>query len=389
MATYKGVFYFDDMITAFYNLRSEALQELNSTIRGDWLAELGLSAEDVVTFDDFYDVLMRFKTEIEGCTYPWAMLNSIELGAGSYTLNAFDTLPSVAAGRLPSVFQIDGKVQFANTTANDLELMTMLNKFYTSGLIYPDWQSATGNDYYHAAADTGEVGYIVNNASGCNDYNNTSVDPDADWVPLKKILRHEGQVIHVCSRLSRRSYGSCTISTSCENIPLAITWCDYRYSDSGAFLYNYGVEGVTWTRDENGNVRLTDFVLNNPDGIGMDWIFITYTLNQLSECGLEDNARKFQYDGGEKFWAMNEYWNDFEHDDIYEWPAGLNLSTEQSDEANLYANDISTYIAENYLMFVDGTKPLSEWDSYVSDAMSVGLTQVKEIYQKVLDDYLG
>jgi putative aldouronate transport system substrate-binding protein len=267
--------------------------------------------------------------------------------------------------------------------------MTMLNKFYTSGLIYPDWQSATGNSYYHGPADKGEVGYIVNNASGCNDYNNTSNDPNADWVPVKKLLRYEGQVIHVGSRLSRKSYGSDTISTSCENIPLAITWCDNRYSDSGAFLYNYGVEGLTWARDENGNVRLTDFVLKDPYSIGMDGIMIVYTLNQLSECGLEDVTRKYQYDGGEKFMAMNEYWNDFEHDDIYEWPAGLNLSTQQSDEANLYANDINTYISENYLMFVDGSKPFSEWDPYVSGVMGIGLAQVKEIYQKVLDDYLG
>jgi hypothetical protein len=67
----------------------------------------------------------------------------------------------------------------------------------------------------------------------------------------------------------------------------------------------------------------------------------------------------------------------------------LNLSTEQSEEVNLYAADINTYITENYLMFVDGSKPLGEWDSYVNGLMGVGLARVEEIYQKALDDYQG
>ena len=81
---------------------------MNGQIRGDWLEQLGLTTDDIVTFDDFYDVLTRFKTEIDSCNFPWAMLNVIDM-SGNYTLNAFDTLPYVSPYGIGPVFAVDGR----------------------------------------------------------------------------------------------------------------------------------------------------------------------------------------------------------------------------------------------------------------------------------------
>ena len=39
-------------------------------------------------------------------------------------------------------------------------------------------------------------------------------------------------------------------------------------------------------------------------------------------------------------------------------------------------------------MFLDGTKPFSEWDSYISTLHSIGLDEVTAIYQAAYEDYL-
>ena len=387
-ATCKGVFYYDDLIYGFFALQTKAQIQLSSMIRADWLDELGIDINSIVTWDDLFDVFCRFQSEIDTCDTPWGMLNVIDQ-SGNYTLNAFDTMPYVKADILPGVYQINGEVQFANTGDNDRQLMEMLNKFWNQGLIYKDWAGMETNSDYVTAISNGNVGYMVTNPSGAIEYKSYIGDPDCYWQPLRKLVRTPGQTIHVGEQRSRVTYGHTVVSTKCENIPLAVSWCDWRYSDAGSFFVSYGVEGETWEYNDQGEIRLTDFVLHNPDGVGMDWVMIVHTLDQLAEHGLEDVARKYAYDGGEEMLAMYDVWEDFSYDGAYEWPAGLNLDDDQTERVSIYSNDVCTYVAENYTAFLDGSKSLTEWDSYVEGVNAIGLDAIRAVYQEAYDAYVA
>ena len=52
-------------------------------------------------------------------------------------------------------------------------------------------------------------------------------------------------------------------------------------------------------------------------------------------------------------------------------------------------SDLSTYYEENYVAFVDGTKPMSEWDSYINDLNTFGYERIQEIYQGAYDRYMS
>jgi hypothetical protein len=119
----------------------------------------------------------------------------------------------------------------------------------------------------------------------------------------------------------------------------------------------------------------------------MDWVMIVYTLNQLTEGGMEDISRKYAYEGAEDLAKMNDYWMDFSYDGAYEWPADLKLSDEQQNEVAALSSDTATYMAENYIGFIDGSVALSTWDSYVSSAMKAGAERIIAIYQEALDAY--
>jgi putative aldouronate transport system substrate-binding protein len=386
-ATYAGVFYDEKTVPAFYALGTEAVIQLGSTIRADWLDELGINRDDIVTFDDLMSVLKQFKVAYNS-PGPWGMLNVVDM-QGSYTLNGFDTLPYLSAEKLSPVYQINGKVELANASANDKALLDYLHSCYTEGLIHPDWQSKATNGDYKVNRTNNEIGYVATNPTGTAEYASENDDPDCYWLPLHKLLQTPGQTIHVGANISRKSYGSTSISTDCENIPLAVTWCDWRYSKAGSFLYSYGVEGVTWNYDAEGNVKLTEFVTNNPAGVGMDWVMIVYTLNQLTEGGLEDVNRKYAREGAEELAKMNAYWSDFMYDGAYEWPAALKLSDEQQTEVSNLSGDVATYMAENYIGFIDGSVSLDTWNSYLENTRAAGAERILEIYQEALDDYLA
>ncbi len=385
--TYNTVFYKDELVYGFMGLQDKSQVSLSGFIRADWLDDLGWTTDDIVTWDDMYEVFTLMKSTFETCAEPWAMLQYIEM-AGSYTLNAFDTLAYVSAEAIPSVFQIDGKVQFANYNQSDFELMTMLNKFWNADLINKNWAGCTTNKDF-VGIHEGKFAYFANSATGPYEIYDTTGDPDAYWLPLQKTLRYEGQVLHVGEARSRAAYGHSTVSTSCENIPLAVSWCDWRYSDSGSFFISYGQEGEIWNYNEEGQIRFTEFTTNNPSGVGYEWVLIVHTLNQLTEHGLEITTRKFAQEGGEGIAACYDVWSDFEYDGAYDWPAGLNLDEDQTEEAAQYSNDVSTYVAENYLAFLDNSKPLTDWDAYVQGVKDIGMDELVVIYQEALDAFLA
>jgi len=52
-------------------------------------------------------------------------------------------------------------------------------------------------------------------------------------------------------------------------------------------------------------------------------------------------------------------------------------------------SDINTFFAENYTTFIDGSRPLSDWDNFQRDLMNTGLDRVIEIYQEAYDAYMA
>ena len=51
--------------------------------------------------------------------------------------------------------------------------------------------------------------------------------------------------------------------------------------------------------------------------------------------------------------------------------------------------DLTTYFTENYVSFLTGVKPLSEWDSFISDCKTFGLDKILAIYQAEYDKYMA
>jgi hypothetical protein len=148
-------------------------------------------------------------------------------------------------------------------------------------------------------------------------------------------------------------------------------------------MASMGPQGLLWDRDENGEVIATDFALNNPDGLAIGWAMMLYGFNALAEHGMVDRLRRYLTPDAKVGEAITKYWSEYDYDGAYRWPAAAKLTTEQANEADAYTADIATYISENYLSFIDGSKPLSEWDGYVETLRSIGMDEVIAIYQQL------
>ncbi len=67
----------------------------------------------------------------------------------------------------------------------------------------------------------------------------------------------------------------------------------------------------------------------------------------------------------------------------------MTFENEERDETTAIFADLNTYFTENYSAFIDGAKPMSEWDSYIQGLYDFGYERIREIYQAAYDRYVA
>ncbi|MDD6188504.1 MAG: hypothetical protein PUB32_02855 [Clostridiales bacterium] len=358
-----------------YMLRQDIMDDLN----------LGAAA-DVKTFDQWHDVLTAFKNN--GVQWPLAIYQTLELTAG-YSFSGYNTAALVSPYGMPAAKVIDGEVQYTLTTEDDKDLATMISTWYAEGLIDPNYASYADNTQMSNPITTGELGCVIFTPSEVASWESTSTDPDTKWMPTPRIKKTENQILQYGQKKSNFHIGSACVSATCENIPLVCTWLDWKWSPEGAEIDNWGIEGLIYNVDENGEKQLSDFVLNNPNGLGTAWVMVLYTNDGLRQPCLNMHKKMYAYPGGEIFLQMFDTWEVKDYGGEYDFPTGVSYTDEQNEELKLYSSDIVTYISENYFAFIDGSKPLSDWDSYVANLYSLGLDKCLAVVQEAYEAYIA
>lgn len=362
---------------AVYELRqSKQGPWLGLWIRQDWLDDLGL--ETPVTFDDYHEVLTAFKNE-KGATAPLILNFSGsdgEFGTMSGGLNVLNS------------WQLDetGKVNFGPYMDAWKEYVTIMHQWYTEGLIDPDFMATDERTADMAKVVTGASGVFAALYTMPSVYEAASEDPNMNLAPVNPPVMNEGDEGHIRLRDSYTS-GNTAISADSENWEVALRWLDYLYTEEGALLANYGVEGDTFEFDENGEPVFTDKILNNENGWTMTQTVASYLCPSAGIANWSDWTRELA-GVPEKDQACYDVWSEFSDD--WRLPSSVTLTQEESTErAALYA-DISTIVKEQTAQFISGALDIeSNWDAYISALEASGMERAIEITQAAYDRYLA
>ncbi len=173
-----------------------------------------------------------------------------------------------------------------------------------------------------------------------------------------------------------------------ENFEYKFKFIDYIYgSDEGAIAQAMGIEGVSfeWINDEP---VFTDYVVNNPDGLGvnaalrslgamgtMPWTRSLYGMSRFNPLGTI-SANEIQKEAAARY-----------QDYIYiGFPVTMLMTEEQDSELARYLPDIETYVEEFCAKAITTDMNIaSEFDKFVSDLESFGLSKCIEVRQKQYD----
>jgi putative aldouronate transport system substrate-binding protein len=353
-------------------------------IRQDWLDALGLDTP--VTYDDYHDVLTAFKTEYDCASPLFLACNGVPVGdylIAGYGVAGFSNANTT---QVP-FYQVDGTVGYGPIEDGYYEYLTMIKQWYDEGLIDKDF--ATSGDFMFPSDDliaNDDVGIFYSFVARISSFSLVNEDPDLNIQPLADAVQEEGDVNHL-RHINSLTAGSIGISTQCEYPEIAAQYLDAWFTDEGYMMANYGIEDLTYTVDEDGNVAFTDVILDNSDGLSFEMCLYKY-------C---------QYNGGIYFnnWerqvlaytdaqmASIEIWNTSDYD--YGFSSDITMTAEETENFNAAYSDIKTYVAETTLKFILGSIPLDEshWNEYVETVKSMGIDTCIAIKQDSVTRYLN
>ncbi|MCR5558297.1 MAG: extracellular solute-binding protein [Butyrivibrio sp.] len=342
-------------------------------VRQDWLDECGLSTPE--TFDDWENMLRTFKDKYGASaalsTVPTFLWN-LGYGMGVYNITDF--------------YQENGKVKQAllDEPEKTRKFLTTLNSWYKEGLLDPDFASETnfwGNSVLIANDNTGVTCTMYTIPSAL--FLPSMSDSDASFSAIKYPVENKGDELKA-GYVVPDTNAAWVISADCKNPELILKWIDYMYTEEGALFGNYGKEGETFNMVD-GKPVYTDVISNNADGLSYDEAMRIYTYEPSWPGIYYDWERELQFVSEDDF-KMCYVWNDFDHEATY-YPSYASLNLEETAEYSDIFSDLSTYIQENLLSFVTGSKSLDEYDQFIETVKSMNLERVVELKQSALDRF--
>lgn len=357
-------------------------------IRQDWLDTLGL--EMPATADDWYNVLTAFKNDDpNGNGKADEIPISPTFGVGD--LYRFgEAFGLYRAGNAETRWGLDdeGKVFFKDTDPRFKETLQFLNKLYSEGLIDPEFATASYSKTTEKI-NRDLIGALASDwASNMSTYNanlrNGGVE-NANWVPVRPLENPDGETLLV-NRWS--VWKTMAISVDCENPELAMKWIDFHtLSMQGIDLQMFGIEGLSYTVDENGQKTLTEMATNNPDGISaQEYLRSLGGWGQLSHPQTKE--------GYEVLWADQPdtlaFASTFSADEIVApFPGTLPFTEDETDVRSEVETTIFTYCGEMAVKFIEGKESFDNWDEYVSTVESYGMDRLLEVYQSAYERFTG
>lgn len=362
------------------SMQTESTSTFGPIIRKDWLDDLGLEIPE--TYDELYEVLKAFK-EKKGADAAMT-LNYAATGINNGLVAGYGIYGLVAdAAMSEPYYQVDDTVMYGPIQPEFKEYLTMINKWYEEGLIWQDFMSY--QDFQNPPTDiilAGRTGFFYGEVTFIATLQNASNEEGFELVAMPDLVKEKGGTIPFEAEITYTAATPWSISTQCEYPELAMQWCNYMYTDEGALLCNYGIEGESFEFDENGVPVFTDLVLNNPDMSTTVALFM-YCLDRgpfyRDETREQSGYTQAQKDAS-GIWTSNL---------SVGRAMGGALNTEESDKVNQFYGDIKTYIQQSVLEFVTGTRSLDEFDAYVDHIESMGIDEVTACWQDAYQRYLN
>ena len=255
-AQYRRDLSTDDGMMLYVNtVQTENYTMNGNVIRQDWLDALQLSMPE--TMDELEQVLLAFQSE-------YGVSNALLVNQGNYgsiLSQGFNTRGVPERG--DSYYVENGQVKCGLTDENLKDYVTTMHRFYEEGLFDSDFVSRSSNPKDTNVIQmiaTGETGVFNTSIGIWTTITEASTDPDMKLAAMPVVMEQAGDVTHFYDQYQIGS-GSVSLFYNCNEPEIACQWLDWFYTEAGSLAMCYGIEGESYTINDQGKPQWNEVQL--------------------------------------------------------------------------------------------------------------------------------
>ncbi|RCK69106.1 extracellular solute-binding protein [Desertihabitans brevis] len=358
-------------------LHENPWQDYTVAIRTDVMEDLGL--ETPQTWEDFRDVLRAIKAEHPD-GYPMSDRFS-ETDPGGNLLNIVSMTYGTHAGWGYQNAQWDADQNAYVTTGTSpeyKEFVTFMHSLVEEGLLDPE--SFTQDDDTAISKFVSGKSYAIssNAQSLVNDYRGPLQD-NVEGATVAKLPLPAGPAGNVISSGSKIENGIMISAAAAErdDFVAMMQFIDWLwYSPEGLELTKWGVEGVTYTKQGEGEYTLAedvDYVGLNPGApkhLQKDFGFAGGNFayggsTALLQSTFSEEELAFQAEMLKK--------------DLLPLEPPYPFTDVEREQATLVETPLEDFVTQQTLQFILGQRDLAEWDAYVAEVEAKGAGQYLQL----------
>lgn len=365
---HKEIYTEDECLLAFYQVWPDGNSTANRVIvNQQWWAEY--SDQDYpVTLDDYDAFFAHIKQ-----TYPNVIPFCYEMTSIKW-MGAFNLLDGWIVR--------DGEVVNSYATQEYWDYLELMNKWYEAGYINPDFATME-NTEIRKLFSTGQTATIVATVDlARSDAENSEMKPLMCPNPRQSV----DSVLHTSEKQNFCGGNAACVYSECKYIEEAIMFLNYGYTEDGFYVYNYGVEGMTYNMVD-GEPVYTDLVLNNPD-IPLNAAIFYWRIHVAPKwCANGVKTNPAILGDPEGLRLRLQFTDDANLQTDYRLSPAVMLTTEENARRAEIMTDVNTYIEEMRIKFITGAEPLSNYDAYLTQLDAYDYQEAESITQAAYDRY--
>jgi len=347
-------------------------------IRKDWLDKLGL--QPPTTIEEWEHMLIAFRDEDPNGN---GIQDEIPL---MYNKDTFFISYAFAGafGITTEFYHENGTVKYGPYEPQFKEYLALLNKWYTEGLIDKDYLT-TDTNVMDAKVRNNQVGAFNGwVASSIGKYSVMMKDKHPEFELMGVVFPKLGSKDQVIAKKQNKYEGfGAAISANAPNPEKIVAWLDYGYSQEGHILFNFGIEGESYTM-VNDKPVFTDLILRNPDHLPVSQALAKYT-RMGSAAPFEYSAEGYsQYNALPEQIEAKENWLKADHNQLL---PNLSLRLEEQMQEAAIMKDLLRYQDEMLNKFIMGIEPLDKFEEYIHTLQKLGIEEEIQIKQAAFDRF--
>lgn len=339
-------------------------------VRKDWLDELGIGVPE--TISEWETMLRLFKNE-KNASAPLCIQTSCQGFMGAF-------------GVIDDFYRDDYTIKYGRIEPGYKEYLTLMNKWYDEGLLTADYGNINPQSIERLVC-TNQAGAIAAYAgSGMRRITEIMVEKNSKFrlaaAPCPTIEKGKIPEFGMNNESTLRS--GTAITGQCKSPELAAKYLDYGYSAEGHLLYNFGIEGESYTL-KNGLPTYTGAITDNGDNLSFGQALAMYARSSYFGPFEQDKRYLSQYYELPEQREATFVWNSGD-EDRHTLPC-LTYPPGENDELDGIMASIKKYTDEMDLKFILGAEPLDNFDKYVEDIKSMNIDRAIEIQDKAYKRY--